>query len=172
VSTADAEGNLVAATITHGAAFGSCVAVPGTGVILGHAMCRLDPRPGRANSIAPRKRPLNNMTPMVTRLAERDVALGMPGGRRIVSVTSQLVQRIVDLDSTGFEAAAAPRMHVEHREPLEITESAGDEVIAHLRRMGHDVTAVPALGGAAHCAEWLKETRTVRAGGGEWAAGV
>jgi gamma-glutamyltranspeptidase/glutathione hydrolase len=172
VSGADAEGNLVAATITQGGAFGSCVTVPGTGIILGHGMCRLDPRPGRANSIAPRKRPLNNMAPMVVRLPDRDIAVGMPGGRRIISVAAQLVQRIVDRGATGNEAATAPRMHVEFREPLQVTKSIGEEVVEGLRRMGHEVEAVRAVGGAAHCAEWLKEEKAARAGGNEWAAGV
>ena len=65
VSAADAAGNLVGITITQGGAFGSCLTVPGTGIILGHGMCRLDPRPGRANSVAAHKRPLNNVVPMI-----------------------------------------------------------------------------------------------------------
>ena len=172
VSAADAEGNLVAATITQGGAFGSCVTVPGTGIILGHGMCRLDPRPGRANSVAPRKRPLNNMAPMMVRLPDREVAVGMPGGRRIISVAPQLVQRIVDRGATGHEAATAPRMHVEFREPVHVTESVGEAVVEGLRAMGHTIDVVRAVGGAAHCAEWLKGERIVRAGGNEWAAGA
>ena len=78
VSAADAEGNLVGITITQGGAFGSCLTVPGTGIILGHGMCRLDPRPGRANSVAAHKRPLNNVVPMILRLPQRDVAIGLP----------------------------------------------------------------------------------------------
>lgn len=170
LSTADADGNLVAATITQGGAFGSCVTVPGTGIILGHAMCRLDPRPGRANSIAPRKRPLNNMAPMIVCLPNRDVAVGLPGGRRIISVAAQLVQRIVDYGAGGYDAAAAPRMHVEFKEPVQLTESAGDDVIQALRQMGHDIEAVRAVAGAAHCAEWLRDTKTIRAGGNDGAA--
>ncbi len=197
VSAGDAEGNLVAATITQGDAFGSCVTVPGTGIILGHGMCRLDPRRGRANSVAPRKRPLNNMAPMVVRLPGRDAAVGMPGGRKIVSVAAQLVRRIVDQGATGRQAATAPRLHVEFKEPVQLTESAGDEVIQELRRMGHEVETAPGLGGAAHCVEWLARGTGapacvpaprpvgapthpragvphgwVRAGSGEWAAGA
>ena len=96
VSAADADGNLVSVTISHGGAFGSCVTVPGTGIILGHGMCRLDPRPGYANSIASRKRPLNNVAPMVLRMPKRDVATGLPGGRRIISVNAQVSQRVMD----------------------------------------------------------------------------
>src|SRR5581483_782960 len=51
ISTADAEGNLVAITISHGSSFGSCVTVPGTGISLGHGMSRFDPHPGLPNSV-------------------------------------------------------------------------------------------------------------------------
>jgi gamma-glutamyltranspeptidase/glutathione hydrolase len=170
VSGADAEGNLVAATITQGGSFGSCVTVPGTGIILGHGMCRLDPRPGRANSIAPRKHPLNNMAPMIVRLPGREVAVGMPGGRRIISVAPRLVQQIVDRGASGYEAAVASRMHVEFKEPMQVTESIGEAVVAGLRAMGHTVEVVGAVGSAAHCAELLKDDNTIRAGGNEWAA--
>jgi len=53
-----------------------------------------------------------------------------------------------------------------------ITESAGDEIIDELRKMGHEVEAVPAVAGAAHCAEYLKAGGKARAGGLSWAAGV
>ena len=63
ISTADAEGNMVSLTQTHGGGFGSMVTVPGTGLLFGHGVGRFDPRPGLANSIAPMKRPLHNMGP-------------------------------------------------------------------------------------------------------------
>lgn len=172
LSTADSEGNVVSATISQGGLFGSCVTVPGTGIILGHGMCRLDPRPGRVNSVASRKRPLNNTCPILTRLPDRDVASGLPGGRQIVGVSAQMVQRIVDYGATGYEAAGTPRLHVEHAEPVKITESAGEEVAEGLRRMGHEVETIGKIAGAAHCAEFLKDARMVRAGGNTWAAGV
>lgn len=169
VATADREGNLVTVTITQGMGFGSCVTVPNSGIILGHGMCRLDPRPGFANSIAPRKRVLNNCGATLMQFAEREVGAGLPGGRRIVSVGAQLVQRFVDLNASSHEASVAPRLHVEICEPVEITESAGEDVVAGLRELGHEVE-VRAVAGAAHCAEVLKARRQVRAGGGTWAA--
>ena len=82
ISTADRSGNLVSATISHGAAFGSCLTVPGTGIILGHGMCRLDSLPGRPNSVAPGKRPLKNTAPVIMRSRDRDVGVGLPGTAR------------------------------------------------------------------------------------------
>jgi len=170
VSTADGEGNLVSITISQGFAFGSCVTVPGTGVILGHGMCRLDPRPGYANSIAARKRPLNNAGCMIVQLPDRDVAVGLPGGRRIMAITARAVQLIVDRDATGYQAATAPRMHVEANEPVQVTNSVGEKVIEGLRAMGHDVKPVNSIAGVMNCAEVLKAEGQVRAGSGLSAA--
>jgi len=172
VSTADAEGNLVTLTISQGGAFGSCVTVPGAGIILGHGMCRLDPRPGHANSIAPRKRPLNNTGCMILQLPDRDVAVGLPGGRRIISVTPRAAQLIVDRGFTGRQAATAPRMHADVAEPVMITESAGRTVAEGLEAMGHEINRVPGVAGVMNCAEVMKTEATLRAGSGASAAGA
>jgi len=170
LSTADAEGNLVAMTISQGGAFGSCVTVPGTGLILGHGMLRLDPRPGGANSIAPGKRPLNNTCPLIVRSGERDIALGLPGGRRLIAVSSRMAQVMIEMGRTGLEAAQAPRMHIEAAEPVQVTTSVGEPIINELRAMGHQVSPQPGIAGGAHIAEVLRMQRRVRAGGNGWAA--
>jgi len=172
LSTADAVGNVVALTLTHGAAFGSCLSVPGTGMILGHGMSRLDPRSGRPNSIAGGKRPLNNVAPMITRLPGRDVASGLPGGRRIVSVGAQIAQRLVDFDASASEAVLAPRMHVTHSR-VEVSDTLDPGLIAELEALGHVVDAVADVGGSAHIAEFDKRGATVRGAGSKGlAAGV
>jgi len=164
LSTADAAGNVVALTLTHGATFGSCLSVPGTGMILGHGMSRLDPRPGRPNSIAGGKRPLNNVAPMITRMLDRDVASGLPGGRRIVSVGAQLAQRLVDFDATPSEAVRAPRMHVTHSH-VEVSDTIDSSVVAELKALGHEVSVVADVGGSAHIAEFDRRSATVRGAG-------
>ena len=172
VGAADVEGNIASITISQGGAFGSCFTTAGTGIILGHGMCRLDPRPGRRNSVASGKRPLNNTAPLMIQLPDRDVGIGLPGGRRLLSVSAQMGQRVVEYGATSYEAASAPRLHVQTHEPLMITGSAGDGAIDGLREMGHEVEVVPAVAGAAHCAEYLKAGGKARAGGLSWAAGV
>lgn len=172
VSTADAEGNVVSMTISQGGAFGSCVTVPGTGVILGHGVFRLDPRPGQANSVGPRKRPLNNTGTMIVQRPDRNIATGLPGGRRIICVMPRAVQLLVDRNATALESAIAPRAHVEMSEPVHMTESVGEDVIAALRAMDHDISPVKGVAGAMNVAEYLKDSGQVRAGGNAWAAGV
>lgn len=180
VSAADAEGNVVSATISQGLPFGSCVAVPGTGVTLSHGMSRLDPRPGLPNSIAGHKRPLSNVSPLIVSLPDRIVALGTRGGRSIVSVCAQLARRFLDGSAGLSEALLAPRLHVCAREPLEFlefefTEKVAQDILDEVAAMGHRVERKRELvegAGAAHCAEFLHATRTVRASGNTWAAGV
>jgi gamma-glutamyltranspeptidase/glutathione hydrolase len=171
ISAGDRAGNLVAITASHGGLFGSCVTVPGTGVVLGHGMCRFDPHPGLPNSVGPRKRPLNNVAPTIVILPDRRVALGLRGGRRIVSVATQLVTRVVDHGATARAAAIAPRIHTTGHEPIELTETADRAIFERLRAMGHTMKPIPTVGGWAHLVELLADGR-IRAGGGVWAAGT
>ena len=171
VAAADAQGNLVSMTISQGGLFGSCLAVPDTGIILGHGMCRFDPRPGLANSVGPRKRPLNNVCPLIIRLPDRDVAIGARGGRRIVSVCAQFAQRIVDFGAGAYEAAAAPRIHMLTDEPLEVSHNFDPAIRDALEALGHRIEVPEEVAGAAHGAEILKNG-TLQAGGNTWAVGV
>jgi len=171
LSAADGEGNVIAMTISHGGSFGSCMTVPGTGITLGHGMCRFDPRPGRPNSVAARKRPLNNTCPTLIELPGRWVACGMRGGRRIVSVVSLLCHRVIDWDEPVAEAVNTPRVHVEEQEPAQVTPSLPAAVTARLREMGHSLNPAPAVGGHCNGVESLK-SGGVRGGGNVWAAGV
>ena len=152
ISTADAQGNLVAVTISHGGSFGSCVTVPATGISLGHGMSRFDPHPGLPNSVGPGKRPLNNVCPTILRQPGRDVAFGLRGGRRIVSVNLSLACQLVQGASIA-EALRAPRLHTEGYEPVQVTESMPAAMRAELEKIGHRLTVVPALAGAANAAE-------------------
>ena len=180
ISAADREGNMVSATISQGAPFGSCVTVPGTGLILGHGMCRLDPRPGRPNSIAPGKRPLTNVSPLMLSLPDRDIVLGTRGGRTIINICAQLAHRIIDGGQSSADELPKPRFSATDREPLEFwkfdfTEDAPQPLVDELTAMGHHVVRKVedrAGAGAAHCAEFLKATGIVRGAGDTWVAGI
>jgi gamma-glutamyltranspeptidase / glutathione hydrolase len=180
VSAADHEGNIASVTISQGAQFGSCVTVPGTGIILGHGMSRLDPRPGRPNSIAAGKRPLTNVSPLILCLPDRDVAIGTRGGRTIVNICAQFAHRMIDGGLRPAEVLPTPRFSLTDREPLELwkfdfTEDISQRIADELSAMGHQVVRKVEDrkgAGAAHCAEFFKSTRGVRGTGDTWAAGV
>ena len=87
----DAEGNAVAITTTVNYLFGSCVVVPGTGILLNDQMDDFDAAPGApnayglvgtgANAPAPGKTPLSSMAPtfVFDPGGELWLVLGAPG---------------------------------------------------------------------------------------------
>ncbi len=151
ICAADAAGNVVSLTQTHGAAYGSWTTVPGTGLIFGHGMARFEPRPGHPNSVAPGKRPLHNMAPILAMRGNRPLAAyGTPGGRTIVNNQAYFS---LAMWGWGLEPAAAlalPRIHVEECEPVQIEDRAGSEDEQALSLLGHSVQVVERSGGPAH----------------------
>jgi gamma-glutamyltranspeptidase/glutathione hydrolase len=141
VCAVDRDRTLVSLTHTAVSLFGSKVVVPGTGLLLANGMLWFDPEPGRPNSIAPRKRPLVNMTPF---LALRDgapyLALGAPGGRKIVTAIPQVLSNLLDFRLGPQAAVEAPRLHTEG-EAVAVDDRVGPGVLAALRRWGHRVLA-------------------------------
>jgi gamma-glutamyltranspeptidase/glutathione hydrolase len=170
ISTADAEGNLVAVTISHGSSIGSCVTVPGTGISLGHGMSRFDPHPGLANSVAPGKRPLNNVCPTILRQPERNLAFGLRGGRRIVSVELGIAQQLLQ-GRTMAEVLDAPRLHTEGYDPIEVTQSMPNPLRRELEKMGHKLNVAEAIAGAVNIAG-IGTDRIPRAAGSRFALGA
>ncbi len=113
LTTCDAEGNTVAMTTTLMSSFGSRVLLPQSGVLLNNGMMWFDPRPGVPNSIAPGKRALCNMPPII--LAEHGrpfIAGGASGGRRIMAAVFQLMTFIADFGMDVDTAAHHPRIDV------------------------------------------------------------
>lgn len=141
VCAVDRDRTLVSLTHTAVSLFGSKVVVPGTGILLSNGMIWFDPEPGRANSIAPGKRALVNMTPF---LALRDdapyLAVGAPGGRKIITAVPQVLSNLIDFGLSPQAACEAPRLHTEGDE-VDVDDRAGPGVLAALRRMGHRVVA-------------------------------
>ncbi len=96
-SIIDAEGNMVAATLTVNTAFGSSFMVPGTGFVLNNEMDDFSAKPWRAqclgligftaNEIQPFNGPLSSMTPQLLCWERTRVAvIGTPGGSRIITM--------------------------------------------------------------------------------------
>ena len=109
---------------------------------------------------------------MIIRMADRDVAIGARGGRRIVSVAVQFVHRIVDWGAATYQAAAAPRMHVIGDGPIEVSSNFDPSVRRTLEARGHRTEMPEEVAGAAHGAEILKPSGQLRAGGNTLAVGV
>jgi gamma-glutamyltranspeptidase / glutathione hydrolase len=142
LSIVDAEGNMVSLTQTLTLIFGSAVTVPGTGVLLNDTMNLFDPLPGRNNSIAPAKRPASSMAHVVAvRNGTPILAVGAPGGRRIMDTCMQMALDVVEFDMDIQSACGAPlidcagpKLLVDDRIPALTRET--------LRAKGHDVVDV------------------------------
>jgi gamma-glutamyltranspeptidase/glutathione hydrolase len=139
VNAVDSERMLVSLTATLGGAFGSAVMPRGTGILITNGMYWFDPRPGRPNSIAPRKRVLWAGSPtIVLRDGRPFMVCGAPGGRKIMSAIVQVVVNAVDYGDGPQDATSRPRVHDEG-EKLLVDSRIGSDVRAALSRMGHEL---------------------------------
>jgi len=140
ITVVDKDRNLVSLTSTLGMTFGSAVVIDRAGICLNNATCWFDPEPGSVTSIGPGKRILSAAAPVVvTRQGRPLLAVGSPGGRRVISAVYQCLVNAIDF-GLGMQAAiSAPRMHAEGR-PTFVSHRFPARVIDGLRSMGHDVT--------------------------------
>jgi len=147
VTTADAEGNVVAMTQTINSLFGSKATVPGTGVLLNNTMALFDPHPGTPASVAPGKRVTSSMAPtIVLRDGKPAWALGLPGGVRIFTSVLQAVVNLIDHRMTLQEAVEAPRIWSQGQE-LEMEQDIPAAVRDAVAARGHRVVPVGGVAG-------------------------
>ena len=111
VNAVDASGTVVSLTNTLLSRFGAKVVGPRTGLPLNNGMMWFDPRPGTPNGIAPNRRPLANMCPLVlTRDGRPWLTMGAAGGRQIVPALVQLAAFQIDFGMDAEAAAHQPRI--------------------------------------------------------------
>jgi gamma-glutamyltranspeptidase/glutathione hydrolase len=140
LSACDAQGNMAVITLTHGDSFGARVTVDGLGLLLGHGMSRFEPSPGKLNSIAPGKRPLDNMCPsIVLRDGKPSVALGGIGGRRIPNSVFQTLLQLLANGRELNDAVQAPRIHTEGGLDLHVEKGIPKADIDYMQKIGYKI---------------------------------
>ncbi len=158
-SVVDAHGNAVSATYTINDDFGAKVIAGDTGFFLNDQMDDFTAKPGaanlfglvqgRANAIAPGKRPLSSMTPTIV-LADGAplLVLGSPGGSRITTTVLEIIVNIVDHGMSVTEAVDAPRIHHQWLPDTLAAEpfALSADTSATLARMGHRLVPLPIWG--------------------------
>ncbi|MCU0363174.1 MAG: gamma-glutamyltransferase [Bacteroidales bacterium] len=158
-SVVDAEGNAVSATTTLNGTFGSGIVVAGAGFLLNNQMDDFSVKPGfpnmyglvggEANSIAPGKRMLSSMTPVII---EKDGSLmmvaGSPGGSTIPTSVFQVVTNVIDFGMTIGQAVDTGRFHHQWLPDwINIEKNCVDSVTAdRLKAMGHTFNERSAIG--------------------------
>jgi gamma-glutamyltranspeptidase/glutathione hydrolase len=147
LTVVDVDRNVVTLTTTLGEIFGSAVVPRGTGVLLNGGMTWFNPEPGTLNSIEPGKRILWAPTPtIVLDPAGRPIlALGAPGGRRIMTAVLQSIVNVVDFKMGVQDAVTAPRTHCEG--PATLAEARlGPDVLGDLAERGHRLKVIEESG--------------------------
>jgi gamma-glutamyltranspeptidase/glutathione hydrolase len=158
-SIVDGKGNAVAVTYTINDDFGAKIIAGDTGFFLNDDMDDFAAKPGtanlyglvqgRANAVAPGKRPLSSMTPTIVLKDGRPVwVVGTPGGSRIITTVLEILVNVIDHGMTLQEAVDAPRIHHQWlpdtlaAEPFALS---ADTVIS-LTRMGYRVVPLEPWG--------------------------
>jgi gamma-glutamyltranspeptidase/glutathione hydrolase len=173
ISVLDRSGNAVALTQSINTLFGSKITVPGTGVVLNNHMddFSIDAETANlwqavgaeANAVAPGKRPLSSMTPLVVLKDGRAVmALGSPMGTMIISAVLQALLNTIDFGFDAQHAVMAPRFHHQWQpDTLFLEPEFPRDVRARLEALGHTLgersmigAAELALFDAASCYFW------------------
>ena len=135
----DKDRTMVGLTQTLGQGFGSGFVPKGTGIVLLDTMTWFDPVPEHPNSIGPGKRVLWAGSPtLLVRDGKPFLAVGAPGGRKIMSAVTQSIVNVVDFGDGPQEAVNRPRVHDEG-EGLLVDSRVPDSVRAELQGLGHDV---------------------------------
>ncbi|MCB0534111.1 MAG: gamma-glutamyltransferase [Lewinellaceae bacterium] len=158
-SIVDAAGNAVSITTTLNDSYGSRVVVGGGGFILNNEMDDFSAKPGapnlygaiggKANAVAPDKRPLSSMTPtIVTRDGQLSLVVGTPGGTTIPTSVYQVILNVYAFGLPLKEAVHNKRFHHQWApDEIRIEEGAfSEEVIEQLQQMGHTVVERTAIG--------------------------
>ncbi len=137
LTVCDADGTMVAMTTTLLSSMGSRVVLPGSGVLMNNGVMWFDPAPDRPNSVAPGKRPLTNMCPVILRDGDAPtLALGASGGRRILAAVAQSLLFVAGFGMDLETAAHHPRIDVSGPEGVTADRRLGPAVLDALRADG------------------------------------
>ena len=172
-SIIDKQGNRVAATLSVNYPFGSGHVADGTGIILNNEMDDFVSKAGepnvyglvggKANQIEPGKRPLSSMSPTFVETKHGAIAIGTPGGSRIISMVALAISNIVDRGMNLQQAIDAPRYH--HQYLPDAVQLEKDAVYAQQSDLvvkGHQFKRLNRQYGNMHAVAWEKSANNVR----------
>ena len=165
-SVVDRLGNAVSVTFTINDDFGAKVIAGDTGFFLNDEMDDFTAKPGepnlfglvqgKANAIAPGKRPLSSMTPTIVLKDSKPVlVVGTPGGSRITTTVLEIIVNVIDYGMSLQTAVDAPRIH--HQWLPDTLAAEPSALSAQTRQslidMGYNVVALErwGTGNAAEC---------------------
>ena len=166
-SIIDREGNRVSATLSINYPFGSGHIAEGTGIFLNNEMDDFVSKVGepnvyglvggKANQIEPGKRPLSSMSPTFVETKDRVVAIGTPGGSRIISMVALAVINILDKDMDLQSAIDQPRYHHQYLpDAIQIEKDSDYSELSDVQARGHQIKQLNRQYGDMHAVSWQK----------------
>jgi gamma-glutamyltranspeptidase/glutathione hydrolase len=164
MAAADHEGNIATLCTSLTSSFGSLVLVPETGVFLNNSMQNFDPRPDRANCIAPGKMPIFAV-PTIVAAQDGHAVFGAAGsgGYRITAGVLHAMVHALDFGMGVQDAIDAPRVHCQGEETI-VDGRIPQSVREHLRACGHRIVVGQDDPGATHFARVVAIHRDPRTG--------
>jgi gamma-glutamyltranspeptidase/glutathione hydrolase len=149
---------VVSVTYTLGSDFGSGTMIDGTGILLNNQMNNFSHErawsaarsgePAPPNAMQPGKRMISTMMPtLVFRDDKPWLALGTPGGGRIINTVLQVLVNIVDFRLNVDEATHQARIS-QGDGALEVEPNFNPDTLELLRRKGHRIKASETMGSA------------------------
>ena len=154
----DKDGNVVAVTTTINTIFGAKMMVASLGLVLNDEMDDFAAGPGvpnvfrlegaAANEIAPGKRPLSSMSPIIVmRRGHPVLTTGASGGPTIISGVLQVTLNVLDFHLRSEAAVDEPRVHEQAAPDVVFVEAAMPAATRGvLAQMGYPLKEVPTLG--------------------------
>ena len=137
ITATDADGNIVLWTHSIGSIAGSGVVSPGLGFLYNNFLGFFDPRPDRPRSLVPGKRTAGGASTLVFGGDRPVLALGSPGGSRIVSSVFQVVLNVLDHGMPMQDAVLVPRFHSEEAGLVFIEPAFPEETRQALQGLGY-----------------------------------
>lgn len=151
-SIVDAEGNAASVTTTLNDSYGSHCVVGGAGFILNNEMDDFSVKPGspniygaiggKANAIAPGKRPLSSMTPTILTLkGDLWMVVGTPGGTTIPTSVFQVIMNVIEFKMSLPDAVQSGRFHHQWKpDQISVEDKAlPEKALSELRERGHEI---------------------------------
>jgi gamma-glutamyltranspeptidase/glutathione hydrolase len=158
LSVIDAEGNAVSVTTTLNNSYGSKTVVGGGGFFMNDEMDDFSAKPGvpnlygavggEANAIAPGKRMLSSMTPVVVlQNGKPFLVVGTPGGTTIPTSVFQTIVDIIDFKMTTEDAVYQPKFHHQWLpDQVDVEKKFPQSVRDALQKMGYKIFERTSIG--------------------------
>jgi len=138
-SVGDSSGNMVAVTKTINHFMGSCIVAEGTGILLNDQMADFSNNSYGPNGVESLKKPLSSMSPtIILKEGKPFMAIGTPGGSRIISTIAQVISKVIDHNMSIDESLNSPRIFDNTKCVLNYENRFEKSEIIKLERMGHN----------------------------------